>query len=137
MGTKQKQTLSSHDCPLSLLALFCAHYYRMPLTTVLTRQNKASSAVRAKVAGDKVYPRPNQNNRAHAVTASIGHHRPVMSWGNACCTCMHKPVRCMHWPVMSQGDACSYCMGSVVLISSQIYLYSSYFECVPLISISF
>jgi hypothetical protein len=24
---------------------------------------------------------------------------------------------------MSQADACSYCMGSVVLISSQIYLY--------------
>jgi hypothetical protein len=29
---------------------------------------------------------------------------------------------------MSQADACSYCMSSVVLISSQIYLYSSYFD---------
>jgi hypothetical protein len=40
---------------------------------------------------------------------------------------MHKPVRCMHQPVMSQADACTYCMGSIVLISSQIYLISSYF----------
>jgi hypothetical protein len=28
----------------------------------------------------------------------------------------------------SQANACSYCMGSVVLILSQIYLYSSYSE---------
>ncbi len=30
---------------------------------------------------------------------------------------------CIHCPMMSQADACSYCMGSVVSISSQIYLY--------------
>ncbi len=51
-------------------------------------------------------------------------HQPVMSWGS---TCMHKPVRCMHQPVMSQANARSYCKGSVVLILSQIYLYSSDF----------
>jgi len=28
----------------------------------------------------------------------------------------------MHCPMTSQGDACTYCMGSVVLISSRIYL---------------
>ncbi len=33
----------------------------------------------------------------------------------------------MNQPVTSQADACTYCMGSVVLISSQIYLISSYF----------
>jgi hypothetical protein len=50
-------------------------------------------------------------------------NQPVMSQANACI--------CMHYPMMSQTDACSYCMGSVVLISSQIYLYSSYFALVP------
>jgi hypothetical protein len=54
-------------------------------------------------------------------------HQPVMSRGNACSTCMHKPVRCMHRPVMSQADACTYCMGSKDSSRSQIYLYSSYF----------
>jgi len=54
-------------------------------------------------------------------------HQPVMFWGNACSTCMHQSLRCMHRPVTSQADACTYCMGSVVLISSWIYLYSSYF----------
>jgi hypothetical protein len=29
----------------------------------------------------------------------------------------------MHCPMTSQADACSYCVGSVVSISSQIYLY--------------
>ncbi len=35
--------------------------------------------MRFKVAGIKVYPRPNLNNRAHAVTACIGlwHHRAI------------------------------------------------------------
>ncbi len=47
-----------------------------------------------------------------------------MSQANACNECMH----CMHWPMMSQADACSYCMGSVLLISSRIYLFSSFFE---------
>ncbi len=55
-------------------------------------------------------------------------HRPVMSWGNACRTCMHKRVRCMHWPLTSQADACTSCMGSKVSSLSQLYLYSSYFE---------
>jgi hypothetical protein len=53
--------------------------------------------------------------------------RPVMSWGNACSTCMHKSVRCKHWPVVSQANACAYCMGSKVSSLSRIYLYSSYF----------
>ncbi len=55
-------------------------------------------------------------------------HQPVMPWGNACSTCMHKPVRCMHHPVTSQANACTYYMGSVVLISSRIYLIFSNFE---------
>jgi len=50
-------------------------------------------------------------------------YQPATSWGNACSTCMHKPVRCMHWPVTSQADACTYCMGSKVSSLSQIYLY--------------
>ncbi len=54
-------------------------------------------------------------------------HWPVTSWSNACSTCMHKPVSSMHRPVTSQAEACSYCMGSVVLISSWIYLYTTYF----------
>ncbi len=54
-------------------------------------------------------------------------HQPVMSWGNACSTCMHKPVRCMHLPVTSQANACTYCKGSKVSSLSRIYLYSSYF----------
>ncbi len=54
-------------------------------------------------------------------------HRPVTSWGNACSTSMHKPVRCMHQPVTSQAYACTYCMGSKVSSLSWIYLYSSYF----------
>ncbi len=72
-----------------------------------------------------------QNNRAHALTACIGLET---SWGNACSTCMYKPVRCMHWPVMSQSNVCTYCMGSKVSSLSQIYLYSSYFgfEHVPI-----
>jgi hypothetical protein len=47
---------------------------------------------------------------------------------------MHAPHRLMHarsapiaHDVTAQADACSYCMGSIVLISSQIYLISSYF----------
>jgi hypothetical protein len=55
-------------------------------------------------------------------------HWPVKSLGNACSTCMHKPVRCMPWPVMSQADEWTYCMGSKVSSLCQIYLYSSYFE---------
>jgi hypothetical protein len=58
--------------------------------------------------------------------------RPVMSWGNACSTCMHKPVRCMHQPVTLWADACTYCMGSKVSSLSRIYLYSGYFE-IPLV----
>jgi hypothetical protein len=34
---------------------------------------------------------------------------------------------------MSQADACSYCMGSVVLISSEIYLISRYFAAYALV----
>ncbi len=67
----------------------------------------------------KVYPRLNQNNRAHAVTACIG----------LCCHgAMHAVHACiMHWPVMSQADACTYCIRSKVSSLSRIYLYSSYF----------
>ncbi len=65
--------------------------------------------------------------------------QPVMSWGNTCSTCMHKPMRCMHLPVMSQAnalmsqaDACTYCMGSKVSSLSWIYLYSSQFVFIPI-----
>ncbi len=53
--------------------------------------------------------------------------QPVTSQANACCTCMHKPVRCMHQPVTSQADACTYCMVSKVSSLSRIYLFSTYF----------
>ncbi len=43
-------------------------------------------------------------------------HQPVMSQANAC-------MYCMQCPMMSQANACNFCMGSIVLISSQIYLY--------------
>jgi hypothetical protein len=36
----------------------------------------------------------------------------------------------------SQADACSYCMGSVVLISSQIYLYLQLLWIIDVIAIS-
>jgi len=72
-----------------------------------------------------VYPRQNPKQQSPCSNCI---HRPVMSWGNACSACMHMSVRWMHRPVMSQVDACSYCMGSVILILSQIYLYSSYFD---------
>ncbi len=77
-----------------------------------------------KVAGDKGISKTKSKQQSQCSNCM---HQPVMSWGNACSTCMHRPVRCMHRPVMSQADVCSYCMGSVILISSQIYLYSSYF----------
>ncbi len=47
--------------------------------------------------------------------------RPVTSQADAC-------MYCNHCPMTSQANACSYCMGSVVLILSRIYLYSSYFD---------
>ncbi len=49
-------------------------------------------------------------------------HRPVTLQADSC-------MYCMHCPMTSQSNACSYCMSSVVLILSQIYLYSSYFDC--------
>ncbi len=42
---------------------------------------------------------------------------------DACTSQAYVCMYCMHCPMMSQVDACSYCMGSVVLISSGIYLY--------------
>jgi hypothetical protein len=75
-----------------------------------------------KVAGDKGISETKSKQQSNCM------HQPVTSWGNACSTCMDKPVRCMHWPVMSQADACTYCMGSKVSSLSLIYLYSSYFE---------
>jgi len=67
----------------------------------------------AKVAGVKVYPRWNQNNRAHAVTACIG------LWCHK--LMLHLTGLCMH--AMPHYVTGSYCMGSAVLILSQIYLY--------------
>jgi len=83
-----------------------------------------SCLLQLKVAGDKGISKTKSKQQSPCHNCM---HWPVMSWGNACSTCMHKPVRCMHWPVMSEADACSYCMGSVVLIWLQIYLYPSYF----------
>jgi hypothetical protein len=50
-------------------------------------------------------------------------HWPVTSQADACTSQAYACMYCMHCPMTSQADACSYCMGSVVLISSQIYLY--------------
>ncbi len=50
-------------------------------------------------------------------------HQPVTSQANACTSQAYACMYCMHCPMMSEVDACSYCLGSVVLISSQIYLY--------------
>jgi hypothetical protein len=47
----------------------------------------------------------------------------VMSQANACASQAYVCMYCMHYPMMSQADACSYCTGSVVLISSRIYIY--------------
>jgi hypothetical protein len=47
-----------------------------------------------------------------------------LSYTSQANVCMHS----MHCPMMSWADACSSCMGSVVLILSQIYLYSINFE---------
>jgi hypothetical protein len=77
-----------------------------------------------KVAGDKDISETKSKQQSPCSNCM---HRPVMSWGNASCTCIHKPVRCMHRPVMSQADTCTYCMGSKVSSLSRIYLYSSYF----------
>ncbi len=55
-------------------------------------------------------------------------HRPVMSWGNTCSTCIHWPVTGMHQPVMSQANACTCCMGSKVSSLFRIYLYPYYFD---------
>ncbi len=62
-------------------------------------------------------------------------HWPVMSWGNACSTCMLKPVRCMDRPATFKADPCTYCMGSKVSSLSRIYFYSSYFAFVMSIDI--
>jgi hypothetical protein len=77
-----------------------------------------------KVAGDKGISETKLKQQSPCSNCM---HRPVMSWGNASSTCMHKPVRWMHRPVTSQADACIYCMGSKVSSLSQIYLYSIYF----------
>ncbi len=77
-----------------------------------------------KVAGDKGISEAKSKQQS---PCSNYMHRHVTSWGNACSTCMHKPVRCMHQLMMLQADACTYCMGSKVSNVSRIYLYSSYF----------
>jgi hypothetical protein len=79
----------------------------------------------AKVVGDKGISEMKSKQQSPCSNCM---HWPVMSWGNACSTCMHKCVRCMHWPVTSQANACTYCMGSKVSSLSQIYLYSSFFS---------
>ena len=70
--------------------------------------------VQVKVAGDKGISKTKPKQQ---IPCSNYMYWPVMSWGNACSTCMHKPVRCMHWPVMSQADACTYCMGCLLYTS--------------------
>ncbi len=71
-----------------------------------------------KVAGVKVYPRQNQIIRPHAVTTCISNvtSQADFSW------------KLFFSPWCHMDDACTYCMGSDVSISSQIYLYSSYFD---------
>ena len=78
----------------------------------------------AKVAGDNSISEAKSKQQS---PCSNRMHQPVMSWGNACSTCTHKPVRCMHWPVTSQANACTYCTGSKVSSLPRIYLYSSFF----------
>jgi hypothetical protein len=82
------------------------------------------AGVETKVAGDNGISETKSKQQSPCSNCM---HQPVTSCGNACSTCMYKPVRCMHQPVMSQVNPCTYCMGSVVLISSRIYLISSYF----------
>jgi hypothetical protein len=50
-------------------------------------------------------------------------HWPVTSQADACTSQAYSSMYYMHCPMTSQADACSYCMGSVVLISSWLYLY--------------
>jgi len=89
----------------------------------------------------KVYLRQTWNFRSHAVSACDW---PVMSQRTVGFErvphghffIFHRSYLCgvsPLWAMMSQADACSYCMGSVVSISSQIYLYSSYFVPIRLI----
>jgi hypothetical protein len=89
----------------------------------------------------KVYPRQTWNFRSHAVSACDwpvmsqpqwalkGYHMDISFIFHRSYLCGVSPL----WAMMSQADACSYCMGSVVSISSQIYLYSSYFVPIRLI----
>ncbi len=51
-------------------------------------------------------------------------HQPVTSQVDACTSQAYACMYCMHCPMTSKANACSYCMGSVVSISSQIYLSS-------------
>ncbi len=122
-------------CLDGLPALFCSRYKRllfkeflqlvMFCTNITNINNKIGCMNHeSKVAGDKGISEMKSKQQSPCSNCM---HRPVTSWDNACSTCMHRPVMFMHCPVMSQADACSYCMGSVVLISSQIYLYCSYF----------
>ncbi len=50
-------------------------------------------------------------------------HQPVTPQADTCTSQAYACMYCMHGPMMSQGDACSYYTDSVVLISSQIYIY--------------
>jgi hypothetical protein len=64
---------------------------------------------------------------AYKVAADKGISKIKSKQQSPCSNCMHRSVRCMHWPVMSQADACTYCIRSKVSRLSRIYLYSSYF----------
>ncbi len=75
------------------------------------------------VARVKVYPRQTWNFRPHAVS------KPQ---ADACTSQAYACMYYMHCPMASKADACTYCMGSVVLILSGIYLYSSYFGLISL-----
>ncbi len=106
----------------------CAHFYicgKVPLN--------------CKVVGDKGTSKMKSKQQRPCTNCM---HWPVTSWGNACCTwmhkpvrCIHQPVRCMHHPVMSQADACTYCMESKVSSLSRIYLLLQqlWFNCLSLV----
>ncbi len=74
----------------------------------------------SKVAGDKGISEVKSKQQSPCSNCM---HRHVMSQVNACTSQAYACMYCMNCPMMSQANSCSYCMGSVVLISSWIFLY--------------
>jgi len=83
-----------------------------------------------KVAGVKVYPRQNQNSRAHAVSTwiSLWHHGAV----HAVCACFSlcdAILACISlWHHRPMHARTAWDLKFQFCLRSQIYLYSSYFE---------